>query len=67
MRAGIKTKSGMSESNIMLEECGRFYKVSCEGRWQRKSPHGSYEEMKSRAALKRLQIAVAKSLGKRIE
>jgi hypothetical protein len=56
----------MGDPNMIIEEFARFYKVNREGLWHKKSPLGSYEEMKSQAALKRLRILTAKSL-KRIE
>jgi hypothetical protein len=56
----------MNDPNMSVEEFPRFYKLNNEGRWHRKSPRGSYEEMKNRAALKRLQVVTPKSM-KRIE
>lgn len=47
------------------EEFLRFYKISREGRWHRKSSRGSYEEMKNRS-IRHLRVLAAKSL-KRIE
>ena len=56
----------MGEPNTITAEFARFYKVNGAGRWQKKSPCGSYEQLKDRTALKRLQIATGKSL-KRFE
>ncbi len=63
---GLIESQIMSESNTVIDELPRFYKINREGRWHRKTPGGMYEEMKSRAALKRLKVMTAKSL-KRIE
>ncbi len=56
----------MNEHDVTIEEFTRFYKVSREGRWHKKSPGGSYEEMKDASTLKRLQVLSPKS-PKRIE
>jgi hypothetical protein len=56
----------MNDSNNTTEEFTRFYKINKNGCWHRKSPGGSYEEMKSKAPLKRLQLLIAHST-KRIE
>ena len=40
--------TAMDDSNNITEEFTRFYRINKNGRWHRKSPRGSYEEMKSK-------------------